>query len=95
MNSDLGYMAIEYDVVRQMGFFMLCLIERRVCYCSSWSTSLFVTGQVSRQLSGHLPPDGFLPLTSNIGKMLWNLMMSATVSNICGEIRGELQWIGC
>lgn len=56
-----------------------------VCHCSSRSTSLFVTGHVSTQFSGYLLPGIFLPLMSIIGNMEWNLMMSATESNIWGE----------
>lgn len=73
-----------------MGFNGLSSMERCMGYCSSWSTSLFVTGHVSRHVSGHLLPGIFLPLMSIIGKMEWNLIMFATESNIWGETRSEL-----
>lgn len=56
-----------------------------MCHCSSsWSTSLFATAHVSRQFSGNLLPGAVFPLTSMMGKMEWNLMISATESNIWG-----------
>lgn len=58
-----------------------------MCYCSSWSTSLFVIGHVSTQLSWHLLGGRFLPLMRTSGKMEWNLMISATESNIWGDTR--------
>lgn len=62
-------------------------LARFTCYCSNRSTSPFVIGNVSTQLSGYLFPIAVLPLTSVIGNMEWNLMMSATESNIWGKIR--------
>lgn len=64
------------------------LLARFTCYCSNCSTSPFVIGNVSTQLSGYLFPIAVLPLTSVIGNMEWNLMMSATESNIWGKIKG-------
>lgn len=63
------------------------LIKKSKCHCSSWWTSLFVTGHVSIQFSGYLLLGIFLPLMSVIGKMEWNLIMSATESNTWGETR--------
>lgn len=77
----VGLLLTEHGVTCQMG----CK-----CYCSSWSTSLFVTGHVSIQFSGYLPLGIFLPLMSVIGKMEWNLIISATESNTWGETRWVL-----
>lgn len=67
-----------------------------LCHCNSCWTSLLVTGHVSRQFSGYLLPATPLALISMMGKMVWYLMISITVSNfweVAQDVSGSV-W-GC